>query len=49
MADIRAEITSVLAGLGFADLKQAHGRASGQNEVCYALGGLAPPPTACRP
>ena len=41
MADIRAEITSVLAGLGFADLKQAHGRASGQNEVCYALGGLA--------
>jgi glutamine synthetase len=41
MADIRAEITSVLATLGFTDLKQAHGRASGQNELCYALGGLA--------
>ena len=41
MADIRAEITSVLATLGVPGLKQAHGRASGQNEICGVAGGLA--------
>lgn len=40
MADIRAEITSVLATLGLPGLKQAHGRASGQNEICGAAAGL---------
>lgn len=40
MADIRAEITSVLASLGVGGLKQAHGRASGQNELCGIVGGL---------
>ena len=34
MADIRAEMASVLARSGVAGLGQAHGRASGQNEIC---------------
>lgn len=40
MADIRAEIASVLAGLGLEGLRQAHGRASGQNELGFAAAGL---------
>jgi glutamine synthetase len=40
MADLRAEVASVLAGLGFPELKQAHFRAAGQNQLCFAAGGL---------
>jgi glutamine synthetase len=40
MADIRAEITSVMAGLGLPGLKQAHGRAAGQNQICFGAAGL---------
>ena len=40
MADIRAEIASVLAGLGVAGLKHAHGRGAAQNEICCGAGGL---------
>lgn len=40
LADLRAEIASVLAGLGIEGIKQAHGRASGQNELCFPAGGL---------
>ena len=40
MADIRAEITSVLAGLGVTGLKQAHGRAAAQNQIFCCGGGL---------
>ena len=40
MADIRAEIASVLAELGIAGIRQAHGHASGQNEIALGMGGL---------
>ena len=40
MADVRAEIASVMAGLGLPRLQQAHGRAAGQNQVCFSAGGL---------
>jgi glutamine synthetase len=40
MADIRAEIASVLAGLGLDGLTHAHGRASGQNEMTFGTTGL---------
>jgi glutamine synthetase len=40
MADIRAEIASVLASLGLAGLKQAHGRARGQNELAFGATSL---------
>ena len=40
MADIRAEITSVLASLGIPGLKHAHGRGSAQNQICFLGGGL---------
>ncbi|MFO1075441.1 MAG: type I glutamate--ammonia ligase [Geminicoccaceae bacterium] len=39
-ADIRAEIASVLAELGIAGIKQAHGRASSQCELTLGVGGL---------
>ncbi|MEK0084269.1 type I glutamate--ammonia ligase [Benzoatithermus flavus] len=40
MADIRAEIATVLAGLGVDGLKHAHGRATGQNELSFGTTGL---------
>lgn len=40
LADVRAEMASVLAGLGVRAIKQAHGRASGQGELCFDAGGL---------
>ena len=40
MADIRAEMTSVLAGLGLTELKQVHGRGAAQNMICCGAGGL---------
>ena len=40
MADIRAEIASVMAGLGVPGLVQAHGRGAGQNQLCLGTAGL---------
>ena len=40
MADIRAEIASVMAGLGVTGLKHAHGRGAAQNQICCGGGGL---------
>jgi glutamine synthetase len=40
MADIRAEIASVMASLGVAGLKQAHGRGAAQSLICCGTGGL---------
>ena len=40
MADIRAEMTSVLAGLGLTALKQVHGRGLAQNQICCGAAGL---------
>jgi len=39
-ADVRAEIASILAGLGLDGLRHAHGRASGQNELAFGAAGL---------
>jgi glutamine synthetase len=40
MADVRAEIATILAGLGLDGIKHAHGRATGQNELSFGAGGL---------
>lgn len=40
MADIRAEIASVMASLGMGGLKHAHGRGTAQNQICCGTGGL---------
>lgn len=40
MADIRAEMATVLGGLGFKGLRHAHGRARGQNELAFAAESL---------
>ncbi len=39
-ADIRAEIASVMAGLGASGLKHAHGRSAAQSWICCGTGGL---------
>ena len=39
-ADIRAEIASVMAGLGVSGLKHAHGRSAAQSWICCGTGGL---------
>jgi glutamine synthetase len=40
MADIRAEIATLLAGLGLDGIKHAHGRATGQNELSFGPSGI---------
>ncbi|HET6468777.1 MAG TPA: glutamine synthetase beta-grasp domain-containing protein, partial [Geminicoccaceae bacterium] len=40
MADIRAEMTQILATLGFGGLQQAHGPGAGQNEIMFAADGV---------
>lgn len=40
MADLRAEIASVLAGLGVEGIAHAHGRGAGQNEIAFGACGL---------